>query len=84
MSRVSLSTRKLSVWPTNDDGLIDFAVRTMEGVLGTGVFNSDGDMWQFHRKSRYASQRTRTDLVNVCGSHEAFFRKGTGYRLWDI
>jgi hypothetical protein len=23
----------------------------METVLGVGVFNSDGDMWQFHRKS---------------------------------
>ncbi|KIJ34660.1 hypothetical protein M422DRAFT_181873 [Sphaerobolus stellatus SS14] len=23
---------------------------TMQSVLGVGVFNSDGDMWQFHRK----------------------------------
>jgi hypothetical protein len=24
----------------------------MEPMLGVGVFNSDGEMWQFHRKSR--------------------------------
>lgn len=26
--------------------------RIMEPMLGVGVFNSDGDMWQFHRKSQ--------------------------------
>ncbi|KAF8522182.1 cytochrome P450 [Hysterangium stoloniferum] len=28
----------------------EFFNSTMQSVLGVGVFNSDGDMWQFHRK----------------------------------
>lgn len=31
--------------------------RIMEVMLGVGVFNSDGDMWQFHRKSQWDSDR---------------------------
>ncbi|KAF8585830.1 cytochrome P450 [Ramaria rubella] len=37
----------------------------MESMLGIGVFNSDGDMWQFHRKMTrpFFSKERVTDLI---------------------
>ncbi|KAH6893965.1 cytochrome P450 monooxygenase pc-1 [Coprinopsis sp. MPI-PUGE-AT-0042] len=45
-------------------------VRNMESVLGTGVFNSDGDMWKFHRSiTRPVFSRDRISDFDIFDHH---------------
>ncbi|PCH39905.1 cytochrome P450 monooxygenase pc-1 [Wolfiporia cocos MD-104 SS10] len=48
----------------------DFFRRQMSSVLGTGVFNSDGDLWKFHRSmSRPFFSRDRISDFETFGQH---------------
>jgi hypothetical protein len=54
-------------------------------VLGVGVFNSDGDMWQFHRRSQYTSQRAFYIGLTCSVVTRPFFARErvTDFRIFD-